>query len=92
MIFASAGFSNRYSVNVSPIADSTADLTSDETNLSLVCDENLGSGTFTEMTAVNPSRASSPVALVEFLFFLLNPSFSIKVFNVRVSAERKPAK
>jgi hypothetical protein len=31
--------------------------TSDETSLSLVCDENFGSGTFTDRIAVKPSRA-----------------------------------
>ncbi len=41
---------------------STTGRTSDETSLSLVCDENFGSGTFTETTAVSPSRQSSPVA------------------------------
>ena len=74
-ILASDGFSSKYSANFSPIVDSTADLTSDETNLSLVCDENLGSGTFTDTTAIKPSRASSPVALI--FAFLLYPSASI---------------
>jgi hypothetical protein len=36
---------------------STTGRTSDETSLSLVCDENLGSGTLTESTQVRPSRA-----------------------------------
>ena len=40
--------------------DSTADLTSEETSLSFVCEENFGSGTFTESTEVSPSRTSSP--------------------------------
>ncbi len=31
--------------------------------MSLVCEENLGSGTLTERTAVSPSRASSPVSV-----------------------------
>ncbi len=74
------GFSNRYSPNFSPIACSTAVFTSEETNLSFVCDENLGSGTLTEITAVNPSRASSPEALVSVLppfLVLLRPSLTI---------------
>ena len=41
---------------------STAGRTSDETSLSLVCEENFGSATFTESTAVKPSRQSSPVS------------------------------
>ena len=41
-------------------AVSTTPLTSDETSLSLVWEENLGSGTLTESTQVRPSRASSP--------------------------------
>ena len=47
-------------------------LTSDETNLSLVCDENLGSGIFTESTHVKPSLISSPE--MDSLFFYLNYS------------------
>ena len=54
---------------------STAGLTSEDTNLSFVCEENLGSGTFTEMIAVKPSLASSPLVLV-FAFFV-SPSLSI---------------
>ncbi len=62
-IFASDGFSSRYSLSSSFICCSTADFTSEETSLSLVCEENFGSGTFTDTTAIRPSRASSPVAL-----------------------------
>ena len=47
--------------------DSTAGFTSEETSLSLVWEENLGSWTFTERTAVNPSRASSPVVRNNFV-------------------------
>jgi hypothetical protein len=47
----------------------------DDTNLSLVCDENLGSGTLTEIIAVKPSRVSSPV-MVDFSFFA-EPELSI---------------
>jgi len=50
-----------YSLGLDPNKDSTTALTSDETNLSLVCDENFGSGTLTETIATSPSRASSPV-------------------------------
>ncbi len=44
-IFASDGFSSRYSLSSSFICCSTADFTSEETSLSLVCEENFGSGT-----------------------------------------------
>ena len=47
-----------------PLVDrpSTTGRTSEETSLSLVCEENFGSGTLTESTAVSPSRQSSPVS------------------------------
>ena len=41
---------------------STAGRTSEETSLSLVCEENFGSATLIESTAVKPSRQSSPVS------------------------------
>ncbi|MNE64967.1 hypothetical protein D3C80_1604110 [compost metagenome] len=72
---ASFGFSNRKSEKYLPISCSTAVFTSEETSLSLVCELNLGSGTLTEMIAVKPSRASSPV--VATLFFFARPSCSM---------------
>tara|TARA_B100002019_G_C20804506_1_gene372875 strand:+ start:126 stop:290 length:165 start_codon:yes stop_codon:yes gene_type:complete len=39
---------------------STIFLTSDDTNLSFVWDENFGSGTFIDKTQVRPSFISSP--------------------------------
>ena len=57
IFFASAGNSIRNSCSFSAIDDSTIPFTSEDTSLSLVCDENLGSGTFTDSTAVSPSRA-----------------------------------
>ena len=90
MILATDGFSSRNSSNFSFIAPSTADLTSEETSLSLVCEENFGSGTLTERMAVKPSRESSPV--VATLCFFCNPWVSMYWFRVRVSAARKPAK
>jgi hypothetical protein len=41
---------------------STTGRTSEETSLSLVCEENFGSGTLTDSTQVRPSRQSSPVS------------------------------
>jgi len=59
--FASAGFSSRNSISFWPTISSTTGRTSDDTSFSLVCEENFGSGTFTDSTAVNPSFMSSPV-------------------------------
>ena len=53
----------------------TTGCTSEETSLSFVCEENLGSGTFTESTQVSPSRMSSPVVST-FAFFAIS-SFSM---------------
>ncbi len=75
MIFASAGFSAKYSVSFSPITSETTGCTSLETNLSLVCDENFGSGTLTDNTHVIPSRISSPVVFT--LAFLAVSVWSI---------------
>jgi hypothetical protein len=79
MIFASFGFSNRYSPNFSFSADSTGARTSLDTNLSLVCDENLGSGTLTETIAVKPSRVSSPVIAAFSLLLLLHTLTNLKI-------------
>ena len=49
---------------------STIGRTSDETSLSFVCEENLGSGTLAESTQVNPSRMSSPVSCT-FSFLMM---------------------
>ena len=43
-------------------------LTSDDTSLSFVCDENLGSGILIDKTQVSPSLTSSPD--IESLLFL----------------------
>jgi hypothetical protein len=48
--------------------------TSEETSLSLVWEENFGSGTLTDRTQVRPSRQSSPVS--ETFSFLVRPDFS----------------
>ena len=77
IIFADFGFSKRKSLNFSAINVSTADLTSEETNLSLVCEENFGSPTLTERTAVMPSRASSPLAVTLSFLLFLPPSLSM---------------
>ncbi len=58
--------------------------------MSLVCEENFGSGTLTDRTQVRPSRMSSPVRPT-FSFFEM-PLSSAYLFSVRVSAPRKPAR
>ena len=56
--------------------------------MSFVCEENFGSGIFTDRIAVRPSRASSPVVST-FSFFA---SLSMYLLSVRVSAARKPCR
>ena len=73
--FASCGCSSKNSSTRPAIACSTMPLISEETSLSLVCEENFGSGTLTDNTAVRPSRASSPLG-VNLSFFELS-SFSM---------------
>ena len=67
---ASAGFSSSQCDSRSLTKLSTAGRTSDDTSLSLVWDENFGSGTLTDSTQVSPSRASSPVSAT-FSFFAM---------------------
>ncbi len=86
--FAITGFSSKYSYNNSDTVFSTSGRTSLDTNLSLVCEPNLGSGIFTLIMLVNPSRKSSPDRLISFLV-----TFSpIYLFIARVKPARKPAK
>ncbi len=66
---ACCGFSSSHVESPSFSTFSTAGRTSEETSLSLVCEENFGSGTCTEMTAVSPSRQSSPFSEI-FSFFV----------------------
>ena len=47
---------------------STIFLTSEDTNLSFVCDENFGSGILIDKTQVKPSFTSSPDKLTLFFF------------------------
>ncbi len=75
MIFASAGCSSRNSASFALTTSWTIGCTSELTSLSLVCDENLGSGTLTDSTQVRPSRMSSPV--VSTFAFLATSSFSM---------------
>ena len=88
--FASPGVCSSQALNCSEIIFSTTGLTSDETNLSFVCDENLGSGTLTDNTHVIPSLASSP-DIVILPFFETATVFEYPT-SERVSADRKPCR
>jgi hypothetical protein len=90
MILASAGLSSRNSASFCPTISSTTGRTSEETSFSLVCEENLGSGTLTESTQVSPSRMSSPV--VSTLAFFANSVSSMYLLIMRVIAARKPVR
>ena len=87
---ASPGRSSNHWPSFSATTVSTAGRTSDDTSFSLVCEENLGSGTLIESTAVRPSRASSPVSVT--FSRLASPVETAKLLIVRVSAARKPAR
>jgi hypothetical protein len=56
------GCSSNQAASASLTTFSTTGRTSEETSLSLVCEENFGSGTLTDSTQVRPSRQSSPVS------------------------------
>ena len=64
--------------------------TSELPSLPLVCPSNWGLGTLTEMTAVRPSRASSPCR--GSCRSLVSPEAVPKAFTVRVSALLKPTR
>ena len=70
--------------------DSTINLTSDETNLSFVCEENLGSGTLIDKTPVSPSLTSSPDNVI--LFFLRRLLSIAYLFITQVKALLNPSK
>ena len=58
-------------------------------SLVLVCPSNSGSGTFTDSTAVRPSRMFSPARLASASLRL--PRFLAKALRVRVSTVFKPS-
>ena len=64
-------------------------MTSWDTSFSFVCEENFGSWIFTEMTAVRPSRQSSPERVVSLRFFV-RPLASAYFWIARVRAVLKP--
>ena len=65
-------------------------LTSDDTSLSFVCDENFGSGTFRDSTQVSPSLISSPET--ENLFFFKKLLSFAYLLITRVKALLNPNK
>ncbi len=85
---ASFGCVSNQCAMASAAAACTTGCTSLLTSFSFVCEENFGSGTFTDSTAVMPSRMSSPTS--ERLSFLPMPSAYF--VTTRVSAWRKPAR
>ena len=86
---ASFGFSNKYSLKCLLNTVLTTLSTSEDTSFSLVCDENLGSGTFTEIIATIPSLTSSPRRSAGvFLAF----SFLINALRTLVRLPLNPAK
>ena len=88
MPFASFGCVSNQCATASATTACTAGCTSELTSFSFVCDENFGSGTFTDSTAVMPSRMSSPTS--DRLSFLPIPSAYL--LTTRVSAWRNPAR
>ena len=90
MVRASAGRSSRNSRRRSATISSTTGRTSEETSFSLVCEENFGSGTFTDSTQARPSRMSSPV--VSTLALLAISFSSMYLFSTRVIAARRPVR
>ena len=85
----SFGFSKRKSLKYLLNTVLTTLSTSEETSFSFVCEENLGSGTLTEIIAINPSLTSSPRRSVGVFFAF---SFLINAFKTLVKLPLKPAK
>ena len=71
IFFAAVGCSSRYTEIPSETTDSTNPCISLSPSLVLVCPSNWGSGRFTDITAVNPSRISSPRSLGSLCFIRL---------------------
>ena len=88
MRFATEGFSSRKAPSFSFTRLSTIPFTSELPSLPLVWPSNWGFGTFTLMTAVSPSRVSSPCTPSAASFIC--PAAVAYAFRVRVSAPLKP--
>ena len=85
---ASDGFSSRNSPSPVLTIDSTKPAIPGLPSLVFVWPSNWGSRSLTEITAVSPSRTSSPERLSSFSFS--RPFSRAYLLSVRVSAERKP--
>ena len=90
IFFATDGFWSNQVETFSLITLSTINLISDETSLSLVWDENFGSGIFIDRTATSPSFMSSPET--ETLFFLIKFVSFAYLFITLVKALLKPSR
>ena len=89
-ILITAGFWSNHIESFSLTNVSTIFLTSEETNLSFVCDENFGSGILTDRIAVKPSFMSSP-DIESLFFFKILLSFTYLLITL-VNALLKPNK
>ena len=85
---ASLGFSSRNSASLALTTDSTKPAMPGLPSLVFVCPSNCGSWSLALMTAVRPSRMSSPQRFSSFS--RRKPLSRAYLFSVRVSAERKP--
>ena len=85
---ASCGFSSRNSSRPRLTTDSTNPCMPGLPSFVFVWPSNCGSASLAEMTAVSPSRTSSPARLSSFSF--KRPFSRAYLLSVRVSAERKP--
>ena len=90
IIFAEEGFWSNHIDNFSLIKVSTIFLTSDETSLSFVWEENFGSGILIDRTQVRPSLMSSPD--IETLFFFSKLCSFAYLFITLVNALLNPSK
>ncbi len=86
--FESAGFSSRNSASFRLTASLTKPSIGGLPSLVFVWPSNCGSWSFTEITAVRPSRESSPLRF--WSFSLSSPFSRAYAFRVLVRAERKP--
>ena len=88
IIFATDGFWSNHIDSFSFTTVSTIILTSEDTNLSFVWDENFGSGIFADNTQVSPSFISSPD--IDNLFFFNKLCSFAYLFITLVKALLKP--
>jgi hypothetical protein len=87
---ASDGFSSRYWEMPSATAAATCGVTKAFPSLPFVWPSNSGLGSLTLITAVRPSRTSSPERLLSESF--RTPLFRANSFSERVRAVRKPVR